>query len=162
VEASPAPGPTLAGRASVTATGDISLTVELPPDPDTTIPSGDGSFDLRYVDSELDTLLVTLTVAGGTVTDAFVGVGLPGTSIFEPDYFADFLHTQCQVEVTRLDASGVDGSFWCVGLENGEGTKTIDASGTFDLFAAAGAPEPSGSPVPAGSPAPGPSASAMP
>lgn len=59
----------------------------------------------------------------GSVTDAFLGVGVPGTSIFEPAHFADFLHIQCAVTETTLDATGVAGTIDCTDLGNGDCTR---------------------------------------
>src|SRR5262245_28903614 len=76
------------GTARIVTTGDVALTIDLPQDPSSEYPTGDGSFDLLFKDAELNTLYVTLDVAGGTVTSAFVGVGVPGTSIADDTYFA--------------------------------------------------------------------------
>ena len=96
--------------------------------------------------TRLDTLNVSLTVTNGTVTDAFVAVGVPGTSIDEPAYFADFFHTQCAVEVTSMGATGVAGTIDCTDLDNGEGSGTVSLQAAFDTGVIATA-APSASPV---------------
>jgi hypothetical protein len=123
------------GTAAVVTTGDVATSVTLPYDRETSeFPTGDGSFDLRWQDAELNTLAVTLDITGGQVTSAFVGVGVPGTVIDDDTYFADFFRLQCDVQVTLLDAAGVEGTFDCPGLENGAGTQTIDATGAFSAI----------------------------
>lgn len=113
------------GTALVTVSGDIEASLVLPLLPETASPTDTG-FDLRFQDATLDTLNVTFTVDTGRVTDTFVGVGVPGTSIFDAAYFADFLHTQCATTVVSLDANGIHALIDCVGLENGAGDATID------------------------------------
>ena len=127
------PRPTLApGTATVETSGDVETTVMLPYDDETSeFPSGDGSFDLVWQDEEQNTLRVTLDMTGGEVDDAFVAVGVPGTGLDDEDYFADFLRTACEVEVSRADESAVEGTFDCPGLENGAGTKSVDVTGSF-------------------------------
>lgn len=113
------------GTALVSATGDVETTLVLPILPETAAATETG-FELRFQDADLDTLNVTFTVDTGRVRDTFVGVGVPGTSIFDEAYFADFLHTQCATQVVSFDASGIHAIIDCVGLENGAGDKVID------------------------------------
>lgn len=131
------------GTALVSVTGDIETTLVLPLVPGTAMPTGAG-FDLRFQDATLDTLNVTLTVDADRVTDTFVGVGVPGTSIFDAAYFADFLHTQCGTTVVSLDASGIHALIDCAGLENGAGDATIDLHAELTTI---GLASPSGSPA---------------
>ena len=91
----------------------------------------DSGYELRFQDEQLDTLNITLTGGNGVLTDSFVGVGVPGTSIFEPAYFADFVHSQCQVTVTSLEPTDVAGSIECAELGNGDDTGTIDLTAEF-------------------------------
>jgi hypothetical protein len=149
------------GTALISVTGAVDTTLVLPILPETAAPTETG-FDLRFQDDTLDTLNVTFTVEGGSIVDTFVGVGVPGTSIFDERYFADFLHTQCTTQVVSLDATSVSAAIDCAGLENGTGDATIDlhAELTTVGYVApaaspwAGPPAPSGSGSPAGSPAP--------
>jgi hypothetical protein len=120
-----------AGTATVQITGDVTMDVSIPQEDSTEFPSEDGSFDLRWQDDDLNTLNVTLDIAGGEMTDAFVAVGVPGTTTSDEDYFADFLRTACEVELGRLDETVVEGTFSCPGLSNGAGTKTVDVTGSF-------------------------------
>lgn len=149
--AAPAASPALreGPAAHITTTGDITAELFLPFDPASELPTGDGSFDLRWQDDSLNTLIVTLDVAGGAVTSAFVGVGVPGTSIDEPTYFADFVRSQCDVRVDGLGTDSLTGTIDCAGLENamsGADAKTIDLTASFSAGAspvASPAPEPS-------------------
>jgi hypothetical protein len=130
------PEPTLGavedGTAQVITSGDVTANVVLPMDVEMAeFPSGDGSFDLRWQDDELNTLNITIDVAAGEVTSAFVGIGVPGTAIVDDDYFADFLRLECEVDVSRMDATEVEGTFACLDISNGADTKAIDAIGSF-------------------------------
>jgi hypothetical protein len=111
----------------------VEATVVLPQGAFSEFPGMDGSFDMVFQDESLNTLYVTLDIVGGTVTSAFVGVGLPGTSLDDADYFADFFRSQCLVHLTQLDAAGAQGSFVCDELENAssENPQRVDAEGTF-------------------------------
>jgi hypothetical protein len=143
------------GTALISVTGAVEDTLELPVVPDTAAPTENG-FELRFQDADLNTLNVTFTVDTGRVVDTFVGVGVPGTSIFDASYFADFLHTQCTTNVVSLDASGIYAAIDCVGLENGAGDASVDLHAeltTVGLPGPSGSPA-SGSPAPAGSPMP--------
>jgi hypothetical protein len=137
------------GTALVSVTGDVETTLVLPLVPGTGTPTEDG-YELRFQDATLDTLNVTLTVDAGLLADVFVGVGVPGTSIFDDAYFADFLHTQCVTDVVTLDATGVALAIDCAGLENGAGDTSVDLHVELTTV---GLPDPSGSPV-VGSPTP--------
>jgi hypothetical protein len=134
-------GAPVGSTAHVVTQGDVNADLVLPLDPDSELPTGDGSFDLRWQDEQLDTLVLTLDVSGGAVTSAFVAVGVPGTSIDDPDWYADFLRNGCDVNVTRMDASGVAGAISCKGLENaasGKDARSID----LDVQFAASPPAP--------------------
>lgn len=139
--------------AHITVSGDLTADLVLPYDPASELPTGDGSFDLRWQDDALNTLALTLDVAGGAVTSAFVGVGVPGTSIDEPTYFADFVRTQCTVATDGLGTDALTGTIDCAGLENamsGADAKTMDLTASFSAGASPVAspdPEPSGEAV---------------
>lgn len=137
------------GTALISVSGAVETTLVLPLVPGTAVPT-DSGFELRFQDADRNTLNVTLTVDSGRVTDTFVGVGVPGTSIFDAAYFADFLHTQCTTQVVMLDATGVSAAVDCAGLENGAGDATIDLHAELTTV---GLPTPSASPG-LGSPTP--------
>jgi hypothetical protein len=136
------------GSAQVVTTGDLPATIELPQAAASEYPTGDGSFDLLFQDAELNTLLVTLDVASGQLTDAFVGVGLPGTSIYDETYFADFFRTNCEVAVSLLNAAAVQGTITCDELENAssESPMTIALEAQFHAVPEAPSPSPTTSP----------------
>jgi hypothetical protein len=146
------------GTALISVSGDVEATLVLPILPETAAPTETG-FDLRFQDADLDTLNVTFTVDTARISDTFVGVGVPGTSIFDDLYFADFLHTQCITQTVSLDATSVYAAIDCAGLQNGAGDKTIDLHAElttvgYELPSAspsAGSPLPS-APVPSSSP----------
>ena len=70
------------GTARLTTTGMVDVTdLVVPVVAGTVAPTDAGGFDLRFQDESRNTLLVTLTVVDGQVTDAFVGVGVPGEPI---------------------------------------------------------------------------------
>lgn len=145
------------GTALVQVSGDVEASLVLPILPDTAAPTETG-FDLRFQDADLNTLNVTFAVDTARIADTFVGVGVPGTSIFDDLYFADFLHTQCITQTVALDDTSVSAAIDCAGLENGAGDRSIDLH--VELTTVGYAP-PSASPA-AGSPmpfAPAPSAS---
>lgn len=137
------------GTALISVTGAVETNLVLPILPDTATPTETG-FDLRFQDVDRNTLNVTLAVDADRVTDTFVGVGVPGTSVFDAAYFADFLHTQCTTDTVALDATGIYAVIDCVGLHNGAGDATIDLHAELTTL---GLPSPSASPA-HGSPAP--------
>ena len=145
------------GTALISVSGDIVANLVLPILPDTAAPTETG-FDLRFQDADLNTLNVTFTVDTARISDTFVGVGVPGTSIFDDLYFADFFHTQCITQTVHLDATSVYAAIDCAGLENGAGDKTIDLHAeltTVGLALPSASPS-AGSPLPS---APAPSSS---
>jgi hypothetical protein len=150
------------GSALINVTGAMETSLVLPILPETAAPTDTG-FDLRFQDADLDTLNVTFTVDTGRVTDTFVGVGVPGTSIFDDAYFADFLHTQCTTQVVSLDAAGITAVIDCAGLENGAGDATIDLHVELTTvgYVAPSASPMVGSPGPSASGSPAASASAL-
>ncbi len=97
-------------------------------------PTGDGEFDMRFQDEDLNTLLVTVELTGGEVTRSFVGVGVPGTAIDHLDYYADFFNLNCDVDLSRFEDDAVEGTFDCTNLGNGAGTRSVDASGAFSAI----------------------------
>ena len=147
------------GTALISVSGDVEATLVLPILPETAAPTETG-FELRFQDADLNTLNVTFTVDTARISDTFVGVGVPGTSIFDDLYFADFLHTQCITQTVSLDATSVYAAIDCAGLENGAGDKTVDlhAELTTVGFALPSASPSIGSPLPS---APVPSASPL-
>jgi hypothetical protein len=137
-------GPLQPGTAHVLLKGTTNADLTLPFVPSEVFPRADGSYDLQWQDSKLDTLNVTLDLAGGKLNSGFVAVGAPGTSIYDTAYYADFVRSQCLVAVTKLDAALVEGTFTCSQLENADGSGKVDASGQFSAVA----PPPSPSPAP--------------
>jgi hypothetical protein len=129
--------------------------MDLPQDNDSMeFPAADGSFDMVFQDGQLDTLRVTIDLADGSVTSAFIAVGVPGTSIDDETYFADFFRSQCQVSLTRLDETAAQGAFRCDGLENAssDNPKSVNLQGEFYAIPTATAsPGASGSPAPSAS-----------
>jgi hypothetical protein len=123
------------GTARIRTTGDVETTMALPWDTEFgEFPTGDGEFDMRFQDEDLNTLLVTVELTGGEVTRSFVGVGVPGTAIDDLDYYADFLNLNCDVELSRFEDDAVEGTFDCTNLGNGAGTRSVDASGAFSAI----------------------------
>jgi hypothetical protein len=135
------------GTARIATTGDVTLTMDIAQDPSSEFPTGDGSFDLLFKDADLNTLYVTLDLAEGVVTSAFVGVGVPGTSIADDTYFADFFRSQCLVSVDQLDETIVSGTVACEGLENANSEKplTVDLTAEFSAVPALASPSPEAS-----------------
>jgi hypothetical protein len=125
------PAPLVPGTAHVVLSGSTNVELTLPFVPTGAFPSPDGSYELQWQDAGLNTLNLTLDLAGGTLTDGFVAVGAPGTSIFDTTYYADFFRTQCQLRVTRLEGAVVEGDFTCPGLTNSDDTATVDVTGEF-------------------------------
>jgi hypothetical protein len=125
------PAPLAPGTAHVVLSGSTNVELTLPFVPTDTFPTPDGSYELQWQDAELDTLNLTLDLAGGTITDGFVAVGAPGTSIFDTTYYADFFRTQCQIAVTRLEDTVVEGDFTCSELANADDTAMVDVTGEF-------------------------------
>jgi hypothetical protein len=137
------------GTALVSVTGDVETSLVLPILPETAVPTETG-FDLRFQDAQLNTLNVTFTVDTARISDTFVGVGVPGTSIFDDLYFADFLHTQCITQTVSLDATSVYAVIDCADLENGAGDTHVDVHIELTTvgYAAPSASPGSGSPMP--------------
>lgn len=147
------PSPMAGPLAQIRTSGDVATQLVLPLEPGTATPDDEGTYELRYIDASRHTLVVTLEMAGDELTGAFVAVGLPGTSIMEPDYFADFLRSRCRVMLRPIEGPGVAGDIACAGLEDGAGSRTIDLEASFDSRApmtvdASPAPSVSGSPMP--------------
>jgi len=142
-----------AGTAHIRTTGMVESDMVLPVQVEMT-KATDSGYELQFQDADLDTLNITLTVAGGEVTDAFVGLGVLGDTPFDPNYFADSWHTQCAVDMTSLDATGVAGTIDCTDLVNGDGTGMVSLQAAFDTGVIEAA-MPSASPVaqPSASPA---------
>lgn len=134
------PGPLAPGTAHVVMSGSTNIELTLSFVPSDTFPTPDGSYDLLWQDAELNTLNLTLDLAGGTLTDGFVAVGAPGTSIFDTTYYADFFRTQCQLAVTRLEDAVIEGDFTCSELANADDSAIVDVQGEFSAVA----PAPSG------------------
>jgi hypothetical protein len=122
-------------EAHIVVSGSINTELTLPFVPSGAFPTGTGSYELQWQDAGLNTLNVTLDMAGGALTSAFVAVGVPGTSIYDTSYFADFFRSQCQVAVTRLEEQAVEGTLACPGLKNADDTATVDVTGEFSARA---------------------------
>jgi hypothetical protein len=148
------PGLIAPGTARITTTGDVALTIDLPQDASSEFPTGDGSYDLLFKDTALNTLYVTLDISGGVVTSAFVGVGVPGTSIADDTYFADFFRSQCLVSIDELDETVVTGTAACQGLENASSKNplTVDLTAEFSGVPPLVSPSPEASASPEASP----------
>ncbi len=125
------PGTLQPGTAHIRTSGLVTADKVLTPQPGMTTIT-DSSAELRFQDATLDTLNISLSIDFRGVSDAFVGIGVPGTSIFEATYFADFLHTQCTTTVRTLDMTLVAGSITCTDLGNGDDTGAITLDATFD------------------------------
>jgi hypothetical protein len=118
------------GSARIRTSGAISTELVLPQVSEV-FPEADGTFELQWQDVGLDTLNVSLDLAAGQLRSAFVAVGVPGTSIYDADYFADFVRTQCSVSLVRFDASAIEGTVSCNDLANADDDRTIDLEATF-------------------------------
>jgi hypothetical protein len=140
------PAPRAPGTAHVVLSGSTDAELTLPFVPTGTFPSPDGSFELQWQDAALDTLNITLDLAGGELSDGFVAVGAPGTSIFDSTYYADFFRSKCQLAVTRLEDTVVEGDFTCPGLTNADDSATVDVRGEFSAVAPPPAMESGGEP----------------
>jgi hypothetical protein len=136
-QASPSASPT-AVVAFTTGTAHVALTGDLEEEFDATIDETDSTFDpgngeheLLWTNAEGRALRLTITASGTTVEDAFVAIGAPGLSIDDELYFPDAFHANCTVKVTKAQPTTIAGSFTCKDLESADGTKTVDAEGTF-------------------------------
>ena len=135
--ASPSPLLVGGGEARVDVNGDVneSFTASLDPDAENTLTPCSGESELTWVNEQGRRLTTTLTIEDGELTDAFVAIGLPGSSLFDKEYYPDALHTQCTVTVSKLDQAGVAGAIECEGLERADGQRSIDATATFSAAA---------------------------
>jgi hypothetical protein len=133
------------GTAHIRTSGLVTADLLLPLQPEMTTIAGP-SAELRFQDATLDTLNISLTLDSQGVSDSFVGVGVPGTSIFEAAYFADFLHTQCTTTVSTLEPNRIAGTITCADLGNGDDTGTIALDAAFDT-GVVGSAAPSASPA---------------
>lgn len=121
------------GEASVTATGNEELDLTVPLESATytgEAPDDEGELNAQWrEDTGERGLYMTLTVEGGELTDAFVRVD------GEEQGYPDGFHTQCELEVSRMDEEAVEGTFTCDELPSFDGETAIDAEGTFSLSA---------------------------
>ncbi|MEA2348973.1 MAG: hypothetical protein QOG62_2760 [Thermoleophilaceae bacterium] len=117
-------------------TGDVTASLLLTYDREASeFPTADGEgFDQLWTDANGNVLRMTLDMAGGELSSAFVAVGAPGTNVDDETYFADFVRSQCDVQLTRFDATEVAGTFDCVELGNFNDDMSIDAQGTFSAI----------------------------
>jgi hypothetical protein len=118
------------GAAQVTTTGDVARTISATLTSPGTWTPDTGQLELYYAAAAGDTVLVRLQVQS-SVTDTFVAIGAPGSTIDDANYFFDGMHTQCMATISRFDQTGIDGGLSCLDLPNGSGDMTIDASGSF-------------------------------
>jgi hypothetical protein len=125
------PSPLQPGTARIRTGGMVDAEMVLPIQPGMTTIT-DSAAEIRFQDATLDTLNISLTLDSRGVSDSFVGVGVPGTSIFEAGYFADFLHTQCVTTVTTLEMTRIAGTITCADLGNGDDSGTITLDAAFD------------------------------
>jgi hypothetical protein len=127
------------GDAHVELSGDNEETFDAPLDAgvENVYDPATAEFELRWRNDEGRALLLTGTFSpdGTTLDDAFVGIGAPGTSLFDEEFSPDAFHSQCTVEVSSFDGSAIEGDFQCAELERGDGTKVIDATETFSASA---------------------------
>jgi hypothetical protein len=133
---STSPAPLAPGTAHVVISGSTNAELTLPFVPSDAFPTPNGSYDLQWQNAKLDTLNVTLDLAGGELSGGFVAVGAPGTSIDDTTYFADFFRSQCQLAVTRLEDTTVEGDFTCSQLSNADDSAKVDVKGEFSAIAA--------------------------
>ena len=138
----PTPAPSITGpvtftegEASVEVTGDITESFTATVDEESTFDPDDNEHDLLFVDPDGNGLRVSVQLEDGADESPFVAIGLPGTSLFDENYFPDAFNTLCDVEVTEASTTSIEGSFSCEDLESGEGDQTIDATGTFSARA---------------------------
>lgn len=139
---SPQPGPITpgavytTGTATANVTGNRTETFEAALDSDAEIGFGDDEdFEIDFVNPEgwMIRLDFTPPASGtGQADDAWVAIGMPGSSIADPEYYYDAFETQCETTLTQFDAAGVAGSYSCDELPNGE-EQTIDVQGTFSI-----------------------------
>ncbi len=123
------------GEASVDVTGDRTESFTATVDDESTFDPEDNEHDLLFVDADGNALRVTVQLVDGADESPFVAVGLPGTSLFDENYFPDAFNSKCDVEVTSASPTAIEGSFSCEQLERGDGQETIDATGTFSASA---------------------------
>jgi hypothetical protein len=123
------------GEASVDVTGDRTESFTATVDDESTFDPDDNGYDLLFVDDDGNALRVGLDWETGADDSPFIAVGLPGTSLFDENYFPDQFNSKCQVEVTSATPFAIEGSFSCEDLERGDAKEMIDATGTFSATA---------------------------
>lgn len=134
------PGQTYTGgTASVEVTGDRTESFEAELDTEAENGFGDDEdFELEFVAGNGWVIRFDFTPAGvGPAEEDWLAIGMPGTSIDDPEYYFDGFETQCDTTLTQYDSTGVAGTFTCEDLPNAEETKTVDAEGSFEVTAAA-------------------------
>jgi hypothetical protein len=118
------------GSAQAATTGDVAATIDATLASPGTWSPDTGQLELYYANAAGDNVLVRVEVES-VVTDQFIAIGAPGSTIDDATYFPDGMHTQCTATISRFDETGIDGTFSCIDLPNGAGDMTIDASGSF-------------------------------
>jgi hypothetical protein len=130
------PGAFSTGEASVQVTGDVEAEFTAPIDVGESVYNEeDSEHDLLFLAEDGNALRVTVQAPEGVDEEPFIGIGLPGTSLFDENYFPDQFNTRCEVELTTATPTAIEGSFRCNDLDRGDGEQTIDAVGTFSASA---------------------------
>jgi hypothetical protein len=120
------------GEASVTVRGDVEAEFTAPIDiGESVYNEEDSEHDLLFLAKDGNALRVTVQAPEGVDEEPFIAVGLPGTSLFDENYFPDAFNTRCEVKLTTATPTAIEGSFRCNDLERGDAEQTIDAIGTF-------------------------------
>lgn len=116
--------------------GDVAMDLTLARTDDTTLVDSGTGTQLVFADAAGNTGTITFDIdtdADPALMNAFIALGLPGKSIFDPMYFADALHTQCELTPTRVWDTEIAGAFACTDLPSADGTLSIDAFGSFTV-----------------------------
>jgi hypothetical protein len=124
------------GEATVTVTGSVDeeFTADVD-ETDSTYDPSDAEHEILWTNEDGRALRLTITATGTEVQDAFIAIGVPGLSIDDELYFPDAFHTQCTVTLSRASPTELKGEFTCTELDSADGTKQVDANGTFEASA---------------------------
>lgn len=142
----PSPSPTVSeaaepvefttGTADFTITGDENVTINALLDTAqfNAYDPEDQEADLEFLGGDDGLLRMTLTFEGETLSDAFIAIGLGGSTVGDENYYYDAFHGQCEVTTDPFDGVEINGSFTCDDLPE-ENEETIDVEGTFSVQA---------------------------
>lgn len=123
------------GMASFEVSGDQDVSIEAQIDSGQYTPE-DRELQLEYRGGDDGLLRMNIDLdASGTVTGAFVAIGLGGELAGDENYYYDAVRSQCEVTLDSFDGTSLSGSFTCDDLPEDSGG-TIDATGTFQASAA--------------------------